>query len=124
MELSPGAKHYLVTALWSTVDTDEVHGPDYSDTYPLDEKYCVDDISTEFKEQSQKDYDKFYALAQNLFEEDELDFETIGHDFWLTRNGHGAGFWDGDYRRGKELTKIVKDNFKPNDDELRKSLYK
>lgn len=18
-----------------------------------------------------------------------------GHDFWLTRNGHGAGFWDG-----------------------------
>ena len=21
----------------------------------------------------------------------------IGHDLWLTRNGHGAGFWDGDY---------------------------
>lgn len=21
-----------------------------------------------------------------------------GHDFWLTRNGHGAGFWDGDWR--------------------------
>lgn len=20
-----------------------------------------------------------------------------GHDFWLTRNGHGAGFWDGDW---------------------------
>lgn len=20
---------------------------------------------------------------------------TAGHDFWLTRNGHGAGFWDG-----------------------------
>ena len=20
-----------------------------------------------------------------------------GHDFWLTRNDHGAGFWDGDY---------------------------
>jgi hypothetical protein len=18
----------------------------------------------------------------------------VGHDFWLTRNGHGAGFWD------------------------------
>ncbi len=24
----------------------------------------------------------------------ELDSEQIGHDFWLTRNGHGAGFWD------------------------------
>jgi len=21
-----------------------------------------------------------------------------GHDFWLTRNHHGAGFWDGDYQ--------------------------
>ncbi len=20
-----------------------------------------------------------------------------GHDFWLTRNGHGCGFWDGDW---------------------------
>jgi hypothetical protein len=20
--------------------------------------------------------------------------ERAGHDFWLTRNGHGAGFWD------------------------------
>jgi len=20
--------------------------------------------------------------------------EQAGHDFWLTRNGHGAGFWD------------------------------
>lgn len=20
-----------------------------------------------------------------------------GHDFWLTRNGYGAGFWDGDW---------------------------
>jgi len=21
----------------------------------------------------------------------------FGHDLWLTRNGHGAGFWDGDW---------------------------
>ena len=26
------------------------------------------------------------------------DDEHIAHDFWLTRNGHGAGFWDGDYK--------------------------
>ena len=23
--------------------------------------------------------------------------EQAGHDFWLTRNGHGAGFWDDDW---------------------------
>mgnify|MGYP003653116883 FL=1 len=24
----------------------------------------------------------------------QFDPEQIGHDLWLTRNGHGAGFWD------------------------------
>jgi hypothetical protein len=34
----------------------------------------------------------------------------IGHDFWLTRNRHGAGFWDGDYESelGDRLDKISK----------------
>jgi NAD/NADP transhydrogenase alpha subunit len=28
-----------------------------------------------------------------------------GHDFWLTRNGHGAGFWDRGYGEiGRKLT--------------------
>ncbi len=25
------------------------------------------------------------------------DWTKAGHDFWLTRNGHGVGFWDGDW---------------------------
>lgn len=25
---------------------------------------------------------------------EEYDAEQVGHDLWLTRNGHGAGFWD------------------------------
>jgi hypothetical protein len=24
--------------------------------------------------------------------------ESAGHDFWLTRCGHGAGFWSGDWK--------------------------
>jgi hypothetical protein len=33
-----------------------------------------------------------------------------GHDFWLTRNGHGAGFWDGEWYKevGERLTKASK----------------
>lgn len=45
--------------------------------------------------------------------------ERFGHDFWLTRNGHGAGFWDRDelnfvvsadgrYDMGWELTQVAK----------------
>ena len=30
-----------------------------------------------------------------------------GHDFWLTRNGHGAGFWDRGKKDGDALTKIA-----------------
>lgn len=32
--------------------------------------------------------------------------ERAGHDFFLTRNRHGAGFWDGDWpkRLGEQLT--------------------
>lgn len=36
--------------------------------------------------------------------------EQAGHDFWLTRNEHGAGFWDGDWPEPYEdmLTKGAK----------------
>jgi hypothetical protein len=29
--------------------------------------------------------------------------EQMGHDFWLTRQGHGSGFWDRPYLYGKGL---------------------
>jgi hypothetical protein len=38
-----------------------------------------------------------------------------GHDFWLTRAGHGAGYWDGDYpETGARLT-VASKLFKPVD---------
>ena len=33
-----------------------------------------------------------------------------GHDFWLTRNGHGAGFWDADYSYGDYSAKKLTSN--------------
>lgn len=35
--------------------------------------------------------------------------KRAGHDFWLTSQGHGAGFWDGDWKTyGEMLTKLSK----------------
>jgi hypothetical protein len=34
--------------------------------------------------------------------------EQAGHDFWLTRNGHGSGFWDRQLEGGDVLTAIAK----------------
>ena len=45
----------------------------------------------------------FYDAHGHLFTDDNCLYagcspdEYAGHDFWLTRNGHGCGFWDGDW---------------------------
>ena len=33
----------------------------------------------------------------NLVDLREFDDSEAGADFWFTRNGHGVGYWDGDY---------------------------
>jgi hypothetical protein len=56
----------------------------------------------------------FYRLAFSIIGELDEDGTSgeyhYGHDFWLTRQGHGAGFWDGDYPdpAGDQLTEISK----------------
>ena len=38
-----------------------------------------------------------------------LTWDSFGHDIWLTRNGHGAGFWDrGLGELGDKLSDIAK----------------
>lgn len=113
MKLDKMTTHYLVTALWSTTGYDDKH---------LDARFSISDISEEFKQRALNDCSVIYSLIEHLITEDEMDLETIGHDFWLTRNYHGAGFWDGDYKNGDEITKIVHSYFSENDDELRESI--
>jgi hypothetical protein len=48
--------------------------------------------SAELIASSEADCAEFQAAnAEDLA---DLDMVQAGHDFWLTRNGHGAGFWD------------------------------
>jgi len=86
-------KAYIEAALWSSND-------DNGD--PFDENYTVDDISLETKMKMtvdcinfQKDNKVNLDKAYKLYPENEwTNEEQAGHDFWLTRNGHGCGFWD------------------------------
>lgn len=42
----------------------------------------------------------------------DYDLESIGRDFWYTRNHHGVGFWDrGLDETGEELTQSTHDQF-------------
>lgn len=94
-KLDDFTRAYLTCALWaSTDDTDE----------PLDAAYSIDDFSTTAMQRSIDDCTKFQGeaapwLAQAYASEVYVCGEPYnpgcaGHDFWLTRNDHGAGFWD------------------------------
>ncbi len=88
-------EHYLNCALWSSTDDND---------NPLDENYDIDDIDQSAKDESLEDINGFLDIAGTLL--DGQTDEQIGHDFWLTRNGHGAGFWDRGLEHGDELTKL------------------
>ena len=94
---SQALKSYLETALWSSGD---------GDLENLDDKYGIRDVDKSALNQAKKDLTKFFAMAKKYIQ-GERD-EKVAHDFWLTRNGHGAGFWDGNYEYGDELTKLSK----------------
>jgi hypothetical protein len=94
---------YLKAALWSSND---------SEGEPLDKNYEVKNFDRQTVNQLRTNCLKFLQQAGSIIigEGDNIDtFAKAGHDFWLTHNGHGAGFWDGDWGDvGDELTKKCK----------------
>ena len=84
---------YIECALWSSTDN-----ADDSGGAPLDDNYGAEDVSEETMEASRKDCAAFLWYNRKDIREfmqvTGRDLEHVGHDFWLTRNSHGAGFWD------------------------------
>jgi hypothetical protein len=77
---------YLACALWTATD---------EDGEPLDDVYSVTDFSAAAHVKAHKDCADFIDLCQREgLDIDRIKPEQFGHDFWLTRNRHGAGFWD------------------------------
>jgi hypothetical protein len=88
---------YLKCALWSSIITCE-HGDDCEDCGngdPMDSQYYVDDFATDTLTDQESQCRDF--IAANWRDLRTLDGSQCGHDFWLTRNGHGTGFWDRGY---------------------------
>lgn len=73
---------YIECALWSSCDDSDE---------PLDSgEYMLTKAAFATLRREAKD---FYRANEPLWR-DIWDDAQAGHDFWLTRNGHGAGFWD------------------------------
>ncbi len=92
---------YLTCALWSTLDETNERGGE-----PMDKNYGLEDLAHELVALAVVDCKQFQGENADdigTWDNDSHAFTTdemAGHDFWLTRNGHGAGFWDGDWPDG------------------------
>lgn len=83
--ITPMTQAYLTCALWSSTD---------ENGEPLDSVFSLDDLSAEALNDAQTDCALFVTDAQRAgLDLSQLSEDQIGHDLWLTRNGHGAGFW-------------------------------
>ena len=55
-------------------------------------KVSSSDFTKQARARAEKDCAKFIRMAAIALA--GSDMEQAGHDFWLTRNRHGVGFWD------------------------------
>lgn len=85
-------EHYLVAALWSS---------------EIDDKSVKCDVDSKTINNAILQVQCFLGAALPLLTDDWTD-EQIGHDLWLTRAGHGAGFWDRNLPNGDKLTELCK----------------
>lgn len=89
---------YLECALWSSIGDDDT---------PLDGAYSVSDIHPASVLRAIAECKAFRETNADILARANDDDSQHGHDFWLTRNGHGAGFWDRGYP--KELGQYLTD---------------
>jgi hypothetical protein len=67
------------------------------DPHPGSGEYPEPDYQTDFAADVIQDAIRDCTAFQTQCPEVQGNEEHAGKDFWLTRNGHGAGFWDGDW---------------------------
>ncbi len=87
---------YICAALWSSTD---------ESGEPLDATHTIADIDPATLAKMRADCEAFIAQNEVLLkaytvamtpgnEQFASGAQNAGHDFWLTRCGHGTGFWD------------------------------
>lgn len=78
---------YIQAALWTSTDDDDEQ---------LEDNYGHEDLSQDALASIKADCRDFQEANGVPVYGNERDASQAGHDFWLTRNGHGTGFWDRD----------------------------
>lgn len=101
---------YINATLWAETPLDEE-----SDRSLENLGFTADDFAPEAMQSMRSDCALFYSLAQRCGIVFPRDLEQVGIDLYLTRQHHGAGFWDRPELYGEKqaerLTKLVHANF-------------
>ena len=101
---------YAECALWASTEGE-------NGETPLDKNHSINDITPYTISKMARDCKLFQLTAAWLIHGDKYkpnewsNDARGGHDFWLTRNGHGTGFWDREWvdgSDGKELMAVCK----------------
>lgn len=93
---------YAETALWSSTEYSEQG--EMGDS--LEENYGIDDIESDTFAEMVSDCDSFWESHTELLS--DVTPHDAGHNFWLSRNGHGAGFFDCGCKHADELQRATK----------------
>jgi len=106
-------QHYAIAMIWANVTVERNGKETGQDTEPnaWQDGHSDDWAVTAFDADAQASIrgDCRDFVTANWADLASLDPEQCGHDFALTRNGHGAGFWDrGLGERGERLSKAAK----------------
>lgn len=88
LDIDEVTKHYAICSLWASTD---------DDGEPLDAIFGIDDIDLKTYNRMRADCEQFLVYHADLIDQSGMTAEQCGHDIWLTRNRHGAGFWDRGY---------------------------
>lgn len=92
---------YIECAFWSECDESTPSGGE-----PFDKNYDTTELAPSALDAMVSDCQQFQAENWDMI---AIDVRRAGIDFWLTRCGHGAGFWDGDWPEdGDALTEACK----------------
>ena len=97
---------YLESALWTTDDNPG------SGEWSEHDEWSIANLAPEALAQAKDECDAFVdSLDDDARAAVEENPPRAGHDFWLTRNHHGCGFWDGDWQEpvASALTKAAHD---------------
>jgi hypothetical protein len=99
-EIEQFMDQYIETALQTSMD---------DNGKPMDRTFGPDAIDPETKKAMLRDCSRFTRENKKLLDGSGMDESDQAHNFWLSRNGHGSGFWDrGLGPLGDELHKVAK----------------